>query len=118
MGETVGVKLTNTELNVILRDLDENNDGAIDFEEFCSTMTEKIQVDYSRDEITCAFAAFQRNSPEGLIKVKDLRQALKTYMHYEMIDAEVDELVLQYKDCFVRLAGSDEEYFNFQDYIN
>jgi calmodulin len=116
--ETVGLKLSNSELEVVLRDLDKNNDGSVDFEEFCSSMTEQIQLDYTQEEISSAFASFQRNSPEGLIKVKDLREALKTHMYHEMIDAEVDALVFQYKDCFVRLPGSDEEYFNFQDYIN
>lgn len=116
--ETVGLKLTNSELDVVLRDLDKNNDGSVDFEEFCSSMTEQIQLDYAQEEISSAFASFQRNSPEGLIKVKDLREALKTHMYHEMIDAEVDELIFQYRDCFVRLPGSDEEYFNFQDYIN
>jgi calmodulin len=116
--ETVGLKLSNSELEVVLRDLDKNNDGSVDFEEFCSSMTEQIQLDYTQEEISSAFASFQRNSPEGLIKVKDLREALKTHMYHEMIDAEVDALIFQYKDCFVRLPGSDEEYFNFQDYIN
>jgi len=116
--ETVGLKLTNSELDVVLRDLDKNNDGSVDFEEFCSSMTEQIQLDYNQEEISNAFASFQRSSPEGLIKVADLREALKTHLYNDMIDAEVDELIFQYKDCFVRLPGSDEEYFNFQDYIN
>jgi calmodulin len=116
--ETVGLKLTNSELDVILRDLDKNNDGSVDFEEFCSSMTEQIQVDYTQEEISRAFASFQRNSPEGLIKVTDLRECLKTHMYHDMIDAEVDELIFQYKDSFTKLPGSDEEYFNFQDYIN
>jgi len=116
--ETVGLKLTNSELDVVLKDLDKNNDGSVDFEEFCSSMTEQIQLDYNHEEISSAFASFQRTSPEGLIKVADLREALKTHLYQEMIDAEVDELIFQYKDCFVRLPGSGEEYFNFQDYIN
>merc|ERR1711920_660562 len=116
--ETVGLKFTESELQAIVRDLDANNDGNINFEEFCSTMTAKAQVDYSQAEIYHAFKAFQRNAPEGMIKVTDLREALKTHMHREMVDAEVDELVLHYEDCFVKLPGSNEEYFNFEDYIN
>ncbi|CAK0788743.1 unnamed protein product [Prorocentrum cordatum] len=108
--ETVGLKLSSSELNGIIKDLDKNNDGTIDFEEFCSSTTEQIQLDYSQEEISRAFASFQKNSPDGLIKVKDLREALKTHMYHEMIDAEINELIFQYKDSFVRLPGSDEEY--------
>merc|ERR1712037_431223 len=76
------------ELQAMVRDLDTNNDGNINFEEFCSTMTAKVQVDYSQADIYHAFKAFQRNAPEGMIKVRDLREALKTHMHREMVDAE------------------------------
>jgi len=116
--ETVGLNLNKAELDVMVRDLDKNSDGKIVFEEFCSAMTDRIQVGYSQQEIVSAFASFQKNSPDGLIKVKDLREALKAHMYQTMIGAEVDELILHYKDCFVKLPGSDEDYFNFQDYIN
>jgi len=116
--ETVGLNLTKAEMDVILKDLDKNNDGKIVFEELCSVMTDQIQVGYSCQEISSAFASFKKSSPDGLIKVKDLRESLKAHMHNDMIDAEVDELVLHYKDFFVKPPGSNEEHFNFQDYIN
>mmetsp|Transcript_66157 Transcript_66157/g.187702 ORF Transcript_66157/g.187702 Transcript_66157/m.187702 type:complete len:293 (-) Transcript_66157:188-1066(-) len=116
--ETVGLKLTNSELDAIIKDLDKNNDGSINFEEFCSSMTEKVQVDYTHEEISRAFASFQKSSPDGLIKVSDLRDSLKTHLYHEMIDAEVDALIFPYTDFFVKLPGSNEDYFNFQEYIN
>jgi len=116
--ETVGLNLTKAELEVMVKDLDKNNDGKIVFDEFCSVMTDQIQVGYSCQEISSAFASFQKSSPDGLIKVKDLRESLKAHMYHDMIGAEIDELILHYKDCFVKLKGSDEDYFNFHDYIN
>lgn len=115
--ETVGLNLTKADMDVILKDLDKNNDGNIVFEEFCSVMTDQIQVGYSDEEISSAFASFQKNSPDGYIKVKDLRESLKVHLYKDMIGAEVDELIHHYKDCFVKLPGSDEEYFNYLDYI-
>jgi calmodulin len=116
--ETVGLKLSPAELEAMVRDIDTDGNGNIDFEEFCKSMSQNIQVDYTQDQIVKAFEAFQKNAPEGMIRVKDLREALKTYLHKDMIDAQVDELVLHYEDCFVRLPGSDVEYFHFQDYVD
>mmetsp|Transcript_67319 Transcript_67319/g.156286 ORF Transcript_67319/g.156286 Transcript_67319/m.156286 type:complete len:278 (+) Transcript_67319:292-1125(+) len=116
--ETVGLKLKKMELESIAREIDTDGNGEIDFQEFCDCMTKKIQVDYSPDEIAKSFKAFARNAPEGMIRVQDLRNALTTYMHKELIDAEVDELLLHYKDNFVRIPGQEVEYFDYQDYID
>jgi calmodulin len=116
--ETVGLNLTKAQMDVIVKDLDKNNDGMIVFEEFCSVMNDQIQVGYSGKEISTAFKSFQKNSPDGFIKVKDLRESLKAHMHKDMVGAEIDELILHYQDCFVKLPGSDEEYFNYHDYID
>jgi len=116
--ETVGLRLDSTELNAMVREIDLDGSGDIDFQEFCETMTKKIQVDYPPEDIRNSFKAFAKNAPEGLIRVHDLREALKTYMHKELIDAEIDALLLHYKDCFVKPLGSDQEYFNYQDYID
>lgn len=116
--ETVGLKLDPVELEAVLREIDIDGNGEIDFHEFCETMTKKIQVDYPPEDIAKSFKSFSRNAPEGMIRVIDLRNALTTYMHKEFIDAQVDELLQHYKDCFVKPMGGDVEYFNYQDYID
>lgn len=117
--DTVGLHLDPSELQTMVREIDLDGNGEIDFDEFCGVMTRKIQVDYPPDDIAKSFKAFAKNAPDGLIRVTDLRHALKTYMHKEMIDAEIDALLLHYADCFVKPIGSgDAEYFNYQDYID
>eukprot|EP00411_Alexandrium_monilatum_P112220 CAMPEP_0175684276 /NCGR_PEP_ID=MMETSP0097-20121207/26756_1 /TAXON_ID=311494 /ORGANISM="Alexandrium monilatum, Strain CCMP3105" /LENGTH=313 /DNA_ID=CAMNT_0016991205 /DNA_START=30 /DNA_END=969 /DNA_ORIENTATION=- len=116
--ETVGLKLKKLELESIAREIDTDGNGTIDFQEFCDCMTKKIQVEYSPEDIARSFKAFSRNAPDGMIRVRDLRNALATYMHKDLIDAEVDELLLHYADSFVKIPGQDVEYFNFQDYID
>eukprot|EP00931_Biecheleriopsis_adriatica_P037206 TRINITY_DN21354_c0_g1_i1.p1 TRINITY_DN21354_c0_g1~~TRINITY_DN21354_c0_g1_i1.p1 ORF type:complete len:340 (-),score=91.56 TRINITY_DN21354_c0_g1_i1:157-1176(-) len=116
--ETVGLKLSPSQMEAMLKEIDTDGNGEIDFQEFCSTMTKKIQIDYDPEDVAKAFKAFSRNAPEGMIRVHDLRNALKTYMHKELVDSEVEELLLHYKDCFVTIPGSDQEYFNYQDYID
>merc|ERR1712232_968714 len=116
--ETVGLRLEAHELDAMVREIDLDGNGEIDFEEFCQTMQRKIQVEYPPEEIAKSFKAFAHNAPEGMIRVQDLSNALKTYMHRELVESEVDELILHYKDCFVKVPGSDQEYFNYQDYID
>jgi calmodulin len=116
--ETVGLRLQASELDAMVREIDLDGNGEIDFEEFCQTMQRKIQVEYPPEEIAKSFKAFSYNAPEGLIRVSDLSNALKTYMHKELVENEVDELIRHYKDCFVKIPGSDQEYFNYQDYID
>jgi len=117
--ETVGMKLTHEELQVMIREIDKDGNGEIDFQEFCETMTKKIELDHSPEEVAASFKAFAKKSPDGQIRVKDLKNALTTYLHRDVIsEAEIDELLGNYRDCFVTLPGSDEDYFNYQDYVD
>jgi len=116
--EGVGMKLRPDDIHNMIRDLDKDNNGDIDFEEFCSAMAKEIQVDHEPEEITKCFKAFARHSPEGFIRVEDLRNALTTYMHKDLSLNDVNELLTHYQDCFVRLPGHECEFFNYQDYID
>merc|ERR1712205_57115 len=114
--EGVGMKLRPDDMKNMVMELDQDNDGNIDFEEFCDVMSKEIQVDHEPEEITKCFKAFAHKAPEGYIKVEDLRNALTTYMHKEMTLGEVNEMLMHYQDCFVKLPGHDAEYFNYADY--
>jgi len=116
--ETVGMKLNPKELQDMIRDIDRDGNGEIDFEEFCDKMKRDIDIPYEPDDIAASFKAFARNTPEGYIRVRDLKNALKTYMHKDLTDVEVEELLHYYKDCFVRLPGHSEDLFNYQEYID
>jgi len=117
--ETVGLKFQRSEIESIVREADRDGNGEIDYQEFCDCMTRKIQVAYAPEDIAKSFKAFARNAPEGLIRVRDLRNALSTYMHRDAQDAEINELLLHYADSFVKLPGQDDvEYFNYQEYID
>lgn len=116
--ETVGMRLDPKELQQMIKDMDTDGNGEIDFDEFCSKMSMEINIGYGPDDIAKSFKAFAKGSPAGLIRVRDLKSALKTYMHKDLTDVEVEELMHYYKDCFVRLPGHDCEYFNYQDYID
>jgi len=116
--EGVGMKLRPDDIHNMIRDLDKDNNGDIDFEEFCSAMAKEIQVDHEPEEITKCFKAFARQSPEGYIRVEDLRNALTTYMHKDLSLSDVNDLLQHYQDCFVTLPGHECQFFNYQDYID
>lgn len=116
--EGVGMKLRQDDLQHMIRDLDKDGNGDIDFEEFCDAMSKEIQVDHDPEEITRCFKAFARNAPEGYIRVEDLQNALTTYMHKELTLTDVSDLLSHYQDCFVRFPGLDHDLFNYQDYID
>lgn len=116
--EGVGMKLRPDDIHNMIRDLDKDNNGDIDFEEFCSSMQSEIQVDHEPEEIAKCFKAFARQSPDGYIRVEDLRNALTTYMHKDLSMSDVNDLLQHYQDCFVTLPGFETQFFNYQDYID
>jgi len=115
--ETVGMKVSPEELQIMIAEIDKDGDGQINFQEFCDKMSTKVQVPYEPEDIGKAFKAFSHKAPDGLIRVEDLRNALTTYMHKDLTPADVEDLLRYYKDCYVKVPGSDGEFFNYQDYI-
>jgi len=116
--ETVGLKLSPLQMDALMAEIDVDGDGEINFAELCTSMARKMQIDYEPEDVTQAFRAFARNAPDGLIRVHDLREALRTYMHAEISDSQVEELLQHYQDCFVTTPDSQWEYFKYQSYID
>merc|ERR1719456_119519 len=116
--ESVGMKLSPEELQTMIQELDKDNSGEIDFVEFCQTMSQDINPNYTADEVTKAFRTFARNAPPGLIKMKDLEEAMKVYLYKTVDHREVNELLKNFEDQTVRLPGVDADFFKYEDYIN
>jgi Ca2+-binding EF-hand superfamily protein len=53
--------------------------GEIQFEEFVSVMSRKVQASYTADEVKSAFKVFEGGAPAGYIKVDALEKALRVY---------------------------------------
>eukprot|EP00435_Cladocopium_sp_Y103_P069913 s1156_g34.t1 len=97
--------------DAMIGEIDMDGNGEIDFTEFCNSMARRMQIDYEPEDVTAAFKAFARNAPDGMIRVHDLREALRTYMHAEVSDSQVEELLQHYKECFVSSPDSNWEFF-------
>ncbi|CAK9075864.1 unnamed protein product [Durusdinium trenchii] len=46
------------------------------------------------------------------------RRMSSTYMHAEVSDSQVEELLQHYKECFVSTPESEWEFFKYKDYID
>lgn len=55
--DTLGVKASPEELDAMLREVDTDGSGEIDFEEFVEVMSRRVNVPYSADEVKQSFQA-------------------------------------------------------------
>ncbi len=53
----------------MITEIDKNNDGEIQFEEFVAVMSRKVQATYTADEVKAAFKVFESGAPSGFVKV-------------------------------------------------
>eukprot|EP01083_Nonionella_stella_P013487 37948_1 len=61
---TVGIHTTQAEIDQIVAEIDKNNDGEIQFEEFVAVMSHKVSTAYSSDDVVEAFRLFSLDSPQ------------------------------------------------------
>ena len=78
--ESVGMKLSQQELAEMVNELDEDQSGEVEFEEFIAILSKDLALEYNAEEINLAFKMFSRNAPPGLIRMSDLEEALKVYL--------------------------------------
>ena len=68
--ETLGIHASQSEIDLMVGEIDENNDNEIQFEEFVAVMSRKVQATaYSPEEVKSAFQLFEAGAPPGHIKV-------------------------------------------------
>lgn len=123
--ENVGMKLSDKEFEDMLKEVDSDNSGEIEFNEFISVMSQGLNTDYSVNEVLRAFETFSRNAPKGMIRMKDLYEGLTVYLHKSGIEHHViADLLAQFEDSTVYLpgvvdkAGLPVPFFKYMDYTN
>jgi hypothetical protein len=101
-----------------VKEIDVDGSGEIDFQEFLETMSRDINPSYSPNEVCRAFKMFARSAPPGMIKLKDLQEALQVYLHGKVDHHEIQSVLKAFEDSLVTQPDSDEPYFNYMDYVN
>jgi len=115
--EVIGLKYETEDAAALLALIDVDGSGDISLNEFVAAMSQTMTVDTPVEEVSEAFRSFSKSAPAGMISINDLKNALTTYLYKEVTEAEVDQMLDRYKDCFVRPPGSSEAYFNWQEYL-
>ncbi|CAK9075861.1 unnamed protein product [Durusdinium trenchii] len=106
--EAVGLKLSPLQMEAMIGEIDVDGNGEIDFGEFCNSMARRMSSRLGSDELAALVA--------GLLG--DDRSSVRTYMHAEVSDSQVEELLQHYKECFVSTPESEWEFFKYKDYID
>merc|ERR1712062_219295 len=92
---------------LMVSEIDENDNGEIDFDEFVQVMCRKVNTDYTSEEVRKAFKVFSGNAPDGSIRIKDLEKALQVYGREKLSAEEAKNLVAQI-ECQDGLFKYDE----------
>lgn len=111
--ETLGIESQEETIDVIVNSMDNDGDGEICFEEFVAVMSQKVQVDYTPQQVKNSFKVFQgNNSPPGYIHVSSLLNALTHYSTSKTMSmSDAKELVKQ-------LEPDKHGMINYDEYIS
>lgn len=92
--ETLRLKPTEKELDAMMAEVDSDGSGDIDFNEFVTVMSRRVQADYTPDQLRGAFKVFETDTvPPGFVSTEVLEHALTTYGTDKLSTDEAAELL-------------------------
>ena len=89
--QSMGQTPTGEEINEMMREVDLNQDGKIDFDEFMSLMIKNSPDTQTEEEVINAFRVFDKEG-NGLISSAELKHIMMT-IGDKMTEEEADEMV-------------------------
>ena len=109
--DTLGIDATPEEIDLMIHEIDQDNNGEIDFEEFVAVMSRKVSATYTADQVKNAFKVFEGDAPAGHIKVDVLIRALTNDGSDKLTDEQAHDLVSQ-------LEPDRSGLINYSEYVN
>ena len=107
---TLGLKVTKSELQVMINEIDVSSRGEIDFKDFVNAMSRKVNTELPIPELAKAFKLF---SHDGLINMHDLTSVLTDYgsLDKRMNKEDAEDLLKSV------LAFPDNATFDVADFL-
>ncbi|KAK5210815.1 hypothetical protein LTR47_001536 [Exophiala xenobiotica] len=90
---SLGQNPSDSELQDMINEVDIDNSGSIDFEEFLKMMNTNVKAHHFADETRAAFNVFDKDG-SGTISAEELRQVMKS-LGENLTDAEIDEMIAE-----------------------
>ncbi|XP_012282631.1 neo-calmodulin isoform X1 [Orussus abietinus] len=88
---SLGQRPTETELRDMVKEVDQDGNGTIEFNEFLQMMSKKMKGADGEDELREAFRVFDKNN-DGLISSMELRHVM-TNLGEKLSEEEVDDMI-------------------------
>ncbi|XP_032114109.1 calmodulin-like protein 3 [Sapajus apella] len=105
---SLGQNPTEAELQDMMREIDQDGSGTVDFPEFLRMMARKMRDTDSEEEIREAFRVFDKDG-NGLVSASELRHIM-TRLGEKLSDEEVDEMI--------RAADTDGDgQVNYEEFV-
>eukprot|EP00002_Diphylleia_rotans_P010472 TRINITY_DN2095_c0_g1_i1.p1 TRINITY_DN2095_c0_g1~~TRINITY_DN2095_c0_g1_i1.p1 ORF type:complete len:154 (-),score=43.59 TRINITY_DN2095_c0_g1_i1:432-893(-) len=108
---TLGLRPSQQELDAMIREIDADGSGDIDFDEFVAVMSRKVNANYTPEEVKAAFKTFQNDCNPGFVRISDLKKALQIYGSEKLTAQQADELLAQ-------MDPEGQDLVNYVDYVN
>ena len=109
--DTLGIRASKEEIDLMINEIDEDNNGEIDFEEFVAVMSRKVNANYTSKEVKNAFKAFEMQGSSGYVTIDSLRKALMSYGTEKLSLQQANDLLSQ-------LEQDSQGRVNYVDYVN
>jgi len=89
--EALGENLSSNEVDEMMKAVDEDGSGQIDFDEFLGMMQKKMSTDWIDEEVKDSFALLDKDG-SGLISADELRHVVTDFCG-KLSEAEVNDLL-------------------------
>lgn len=90
--KAVGQTPTESDMIDLMREMDLDNSGTIDFYEFVTMISHRMRPNDVQEEIRKAFALFDRNQ-DGQISFDDLKSTVEKYLPNTSTDHELHQMI-------------------------
>ena len=109
--DTLGIDASPEDIDYMIAEIDQDGTGEINFEEFVTVMSRKVNATYTSDQVKRAFKLFEAGGPAGYVKAETLKRALCTYGSEKLSEEQANDLVNQ-------LEADPQGMINYEVYVD